>query len=400
MIDNAYILDNGAYSAKVGLSCHEEPKIIPNCIMKAKSERQRPFIGNQIEDCRDASGLFYILPFTKGYLVNWDVQKTVWDYILSNDCCPSNFSESPVIITEPYFNFNPIKEAMSEIFFEEYECQSFLRVNAGDLSVYHYNHDNPGTLCVLLVETGYSFTHIVPYIQGKKIRNKIRRIDVGGKILTNHIKEIISYRQLHVMDETYVMNQVKEDCCFVSEDFSRDVEIARKKYPENTIVRDYALPDYTTIRRGYIRPLDSKEECNQQTIRLNIERFSVPEVLFHPSDLGINQMGIPEAIVRVIKSCPEETQPHLFNNILITGGCAAFPGFKTRVYNDVRSMAPYNCKVRVTVPDNPVTYAWHGGVLFSKDPKFYNYAVTKEEYEKEGHAVIFERFDEANLNFA
>lgn len=49
---------------------------------------------------------------------------------------------------------------------------------------------------------------------------------------------------------------------------------------------------------------------------------------------------------------------------------------------------------------SPVTYAWHGGVLFSKDPKFYNYAVTKEEYEKEGHAVIFERFDEANLNFA
>lgn len=42
--------------------------------MKAKSERRRPFIGNQIEECRDASGLFYILGFQRGYLVNWDVQ--------------------------------------------------------------------------------------------------------------------------------------------------------------------------------------------------------------------------------------------------------------------------------------------------------------------------------------
>lgn len=44
-------------------------RIVPNCIMKAKSERRRPFIGDQVDDCRDASGLFYILPFQKvGFL--------------------------------------------------------------------------------------------------------------------------------------------------------------------------------------------------------------------------------------------------------------------------------------------------------------------------------------------
>lgn len=46
-------------------SCCSLSRIIPNCIMKAKSERRRPFVGDQIEDCRDASGLFYILPFQK-----------------------------------------------------------------------------------------------------------------------------------------------------------------------------------------------------------------------------------------------------------------------------------------------------------------------------------------------
>lgn len=62
------------------------------------------------------------------------------------------------------------------------------------------------------------------------------------------------------MDETYVMNQVKEDACFVSQDFTKDIEIARKKGEANTIVREYVLPDFTSIRRGYIRPPGHKED--------------------------------------------------------------------------------------------------------------------------------------------
>jgi actin-related protein 6 len=64
--------------------------------------------------------------------VNWDVQKNVWDYIFSKDCCPVNFTETPLIVTEPYFNFPSIQEAMTEIFFEEYECTSLLRINGKD----------------------------------------------------------------------------------------------------------------------------------------------------------------------------------------------------------------------------------------------------------------------------
>ena len=61
--------------------------------------------------------------------MNWDTQKTVWDYVFGEQCCKVNFKETSVIITEPYFNFGSIQEAMTEMFFEEYECRSLLRVN-------------------------------------------------------------------------------------------------------------------------------------------------------------------------------------------------------------------------------------------------------------------------------
>ncbi|XP_043593841.1 actin-related protein 6 isoform X2 [Bombus pyrosoma] len=364
---------------------------IPNCIMKAKSERRRPFVGNQIEECRDASGLFYILPFQKGYLVNWDVQKTVWDYIFSKECCLVNLNQLSVIVTEPLFNFPTIQEAMTEIFFEEYECQSLLRINSSTLSCYQYKMENPNTKCCIVVDSGYSFTHIVPYINDTKVKEGIRRIDVGGKLLTNHLKEIISYRQLHVMDETYVINQVKEDSCFVSSEFFKDMETAKNKLENNPIVKDYVLPDYTTLRRGFLKNPEPPNE--QQTLRLSNERFAIPEILFFPSDVGIRQMGIPEAIMDCLKACDEETWPHLLSNIILTGGNAKFPGFQERIYKEVRSLAPAEYTINVHLPENPITYAWHGGKTLSKDPIFSSLLVTREDYEEEGQNLCFERFD-------
>jgi len=50
-------------------------------------------------------------------------------------------------------------------------------------------------------------------------------VDVGGKLLTNHLKELVSYRQWNMMDETSIVNDVKEKCCFLSQDFKQDLEI-------------------------------------------------------------------------------------------------------------------------------------------------------------------------------
>lgn len=144
---------------------------------------------------------------------------------------------------------------MTEIFFEEYECETLLRTTAADLCAFNYLQSIPKSpttalQCCLVIDMGYSFTHIIPFIKGKRVKNAIRRIDIGGKILTNHLKEVISYRQLNVMDESYVINQVKEDACFVSQNFNADMEIGRKRNSENKIVKDYVLPDFTSIRRG------------------------------------------------------------------------------------------------------------------------------------------------------
>jgi len=69
------------------------------------------------------------------------------------------------------------------------------------------------------------------------------------------------------------MNQVKEDACFVSTNYYRDIERAKCRGPQNDIALEYVLPDYSSIRRGFIRPksLFGKKAANgEQVLFFNV----------------------------------------------------------------------------------------------------------------------------------
>ena len=90
----------------------------------------------------------------------------------------------------------------------------------------------------------------------------ITRVDVGGKALTNQLKEIISYRQLDMSAETYVVTHIKvhmlwadsitctpstqEDVCFVAGDFVEELRVCRRDGPSYAHAIEYVLPDFST----------------------------------------------------------------------------------------------------------------------------------------------------------
>lgn len=403
-----FVMDVGANTIKAGFATDKSPHIIPNCKMKVKSERQRQYIGDQIEDCKDCSGLYYLMSHQRGFIMNWDIEREVWDYIFKSKFKNLKPKESSLIITEPYFNFKTIQNNIDEILFEEFGFDSIFRTNAGYLSSIHHQYtsdqnkidahsvESRQPLACLVVDSGFSFSHVVPYIYCEKkgfqkYKEGIRRIDVGGKLLTNHLKEVISYRQINVMDETYVISQCKEDVCFVSDDFDNQLQDCEKN-KRNKIALDYILPDYTNVKRGYVRkpdwrdPTKSLDPSEPQFVRLANERFQVPELLFHPSDVGINQVGLVEAIVDSINSAPKKARPMLYANIVLTGGNVNIPGFKKRIESDVRMNCPSNFASIIHKPANPITYSWTGGKLLETQYQdtLKSQFITKAEYDEFG----------------
>ena len=75
------IIDNGAFTIKGGFGtenptteyCH----VIPNCI--GRDRGRRVWIGSQLEKCTDFGEIAFRRPVEKGFLVNWEAEKAIWD---------------------------------------------------------------------------------------------------------------------------------------------------------------------------------------------------------------------------------------------------------------------------------------------------------------------------------
>ena len=208
--------------------------------------------------------------------------------------------------------------------------------------------------CLLVIDSGFSHSTVTPLYNSRPIHQAIRRLDIGGKFLTNYMKEIVSIRHMDMTAETYLMNQIKEDVCYVSHDFKTDLERTwnqtsgpgRKSHGDRGPAIDYVLPDYITHMKGFARPHDPSlvakrnkygavlgpEGVMEHIMTLGNERFAVPELLFNPSDAGMKEAGLPETVMHSLSGLPPGLWPAMLSNVLVVGGNANMEGFTERLY--------------------------------------------------------------------
>lgn len=208
--------------------------------------------------------------------------------------------------------------------------------------------------CLLVIDSGFSHSTVTPLYKGRPVQQAIRRLDIGGKFLTNYLKELVSIRHYNMLEETHLMNEVKESVCFVSADFSRDLERTwkggvgdRRKVDKDdgSIIVDYVLPDYNTHKQGYTRPHDPTLVAKMKKLgaavsgmgpvedfmTLGNERFTVPELLFNPGDVGMKQVGLPEAVMQSLSGLPPGLWPAMLANVVLVGGNTKIEGFVERL---------------------------------------------------------------------
>jgi actin-related protein 6 len=132
----------------------------------------------------------------------------------------------------------------------------------------------------------------------------------------------------------------------------------------------------------------------QSIVNVTNERFLVPEVLFSPSDIGINQGGIADTIKQVSKSrIPSAFEHLMFSNIVIGGGNTRIPGFKARLQYelDENGYLPDQVKTAVItdVEDDQCLAAWKGLKMFAAQTSVLDtYKMTKRDYQEQGPRIL------------
>ncbi|KIW88985.1 uncharacterized protein Z519_10469 [Cladophialophora bantiana CBS 173.52] len=460
---STFVLDNGGYSIKAGfaplelvgdtealLKCH----IIPNTLVR--SRERKVYVGSHSEEITQWSEALFRRPVENGQVVSWEAQKEIWDQSFFNertahkDLLVKSPEDTTLIFTEPPNTMPAFQKNADEIIMEEWAFGGYSRVIGPSLNAYNDLHplfegpsytkpdNNPMASlpmeCVLVIDSGYSHTTITPLFNGRPLHRAIRRLDFGGKHLTNLLKEVISVRHFDLHQDTKIVNDIKEDVCFVSNDFRRDLEktwkgnkTRQKSTPskpkdshgvrdteqmvsaEDEEIRvDYILPDGIRVLRGFSRPHDptptaarkrkqaalSSEPDAEISMTLGNERFSVPEIIFSPGDIGSKQPGLPDIVMQSLSVLPPLVQVTMLSNVLLVGGNARIPGFLERLEAELRTRVKTEWMVRVRKMSDPVTSTWLGGARLANGfPEIVReYGVTREEYLEHGSAWVARRF--------
>ncbi|KAI0021722.1 actin-domain-containing protein [Xylariomycetidae sp. FL0641] len=420
------VLDNGAYTMKAGFvagDTADEPRVIPNCI--ARDRDRRTYLASDLDQCKDFSEMAFRRPVEKGFVVSWEAEKEIWEHEFLDDKAPQRCdpSETRLLLSEPSNSLPILQTNCDQMVFEEFGFASYYRGIGPSFNAYHdiqailRTPRDPGTQVqlpvevVMLVDAGYSHTTVTPLYQGKPLHSAVRRLDVGGKFMTNYLARLLSLRHYDMRNETHIVNEMKEAACYVSLDFAGDLERTwkgtrgerRESYLNGAgIAKDYVLPDFHTRSKGVVRDYDPSQgskakklaaaEASEDVLTLRNERFTVPELLFHPSDIGMRQPGIADLVMQSLQTLPIGLWPALLANIVVVGGTALFDGFIERLQKEIVKLAPDDCVVRVARPPDPITCTWSGGANLARHEHINAMAVTKQEYEEHGAAWVTRKF--------
>merc|ERR1712141_120432 len=154
--------------------------------------------------------------------------------------------------------------------------------------------------------------------------------------------------------------------CYIALDFDTEMKESSETSDKE---KTYELPDGNIITVGS-------------------ERFRCPEVLFQPSLLGKESLGIHRLAYDSIMGCDVDIRRELYRNTVLSGGTTMFPQMETRLTKELSALAPTAIKVKVVAPPERKYSVWIGGSILSSLSTFQEMWITAENYDEAGPAIV------------
>ncbi|EFC36771.1 hypothetical protein NAEGRDRAFT_44865 [Naegleria gruberi] len=294
----------------------------------------------------------------EGEIVDWFLMDSVLGDTFYKEC-RTEVAEYPMAISvSSYFGLKD-RYKLAEILYETYCSPSVMFVNQGRASLRRYARTGVD------VSIGAGVACVLPVVDGKIIKENIKKLNVNGNDLTNYLGQLIAKKGISTgteLDPKYCegvrnIDTIKAKC------FLLDEYIEESTTPEQSFTFD---------------------DC---TISLGKELYQAPEPLFQPHLIGKDCPGLAEVIHSCISSCEVDTREQLYQNIVFSGASSLFKNLAQRLKKELGELAPNNYKIGVTAPPESKYSVWMG--TCAEAESFYNHDkwVTREMYEEQGEAI-------------
>ena len=326
------VIDNGSGTVKVGFGGEEEPRV---CVSPGAA-----------------------IQF--GTVFRWDDMEELWRETMV-DKLGADPTECTVLLTEGPFAPEENRKKKTEMMFETFGISALHLPVGPALSLYPC-----GKTSGVVLDCGDMVTLSVPVYEGEVLTHAALRHDIGGRILTEYLSQLLRERQgvsLTASDVESVREMKEKYGQVIADPLAVDETLAR-----------------TTDRDVFVLP-DGKE------VPIESERFQAPEALFRPEFIGSDACGIDTMVFRSAIKCDVDLRHTLLHNIVLSGGTSLFPGFRDRIHNALYELTATPGDHTIFAPAERGIGVWLGGSILSSLSTFPDMCIQKEEYDEVGPGV-------------
>ncbi|XAO23742.1 actin-2 [Cryptococcus bacillisporus CA1280] len=354
------VIDNGSGNIKAGFAGEEQPSCyIPSFVGRPKHPRvmagaiqDNLFIGRRAQEFRGLLKIKY--PMEHGVVMDWDDMERIWGWVYGEGLKALS-EEHPVLLTEAPLNPRQNRDIAAQIFFETFNVPAFFTSVQAVLSLY-----SSGRTTGIVLDSGDGVTHAVPVFEGFSMPHAVRRIDLAGRDITDHLQLLLrkAGHNLHTSAEKEVVRTIKEKTCYLA------LNPAKEEKDQSGAWEEFRLPD-------------------GKVIQLGTERFLAPEILFNPELVGQEYPGVHQLIVDSINRADLDLRKSLFSNIVLSGGSTLCTGFGDRLLNEVKKLALKDVKLKIYAPPERKYSTWIGGSILAGLSTFKKMWVSADEYKED-----------------
>lgn len=313
-------------------------------------------------------------PMKEGKVVDWEDMRHLWNHIFYEKLRVTP-AEHRILLTEPPMNPKANRERMAEEMLEHYGFAGFKCSIQAQLVLYAQ-----GLLSGVVVDSGDGVTHVIPVWEGVTPEKLIKRLNVAGRHVTEHLIKLLQVRgyTLNRTADFETARQIKEAACYMGYDLKIEEKLALET---TTLMQTYELPDGRVIKLGQ-------------------ERYLAPEVLFNPGMMDIEQRGMSEMLFFMIQEADIDLRADFYKHIVLSGGSTMYPGLPSRLEKDIRDLyLEHVCKgdesrleklkLKIEDPPRRKHMVFLGGSvladIMADKPEFW---VSPQEWAEEGPRVL------------
>ena len=156
------------------------------------------------------------------------------------------FVQHPVLLTEPPLNPRTNRDIAAQVLFETFNVPALFTSIQAVLSLYA-----SGRTTGIVLDSGDGVSHAVPVYEGFAMPSSIRRIDVAGRDITEHMQLLLRKggHVFHTSAEKEVVRMIKEKTTYIALDPKKEEKewMATKGRADGKEV-EYTLPDGNKLK--------------------------------------------------------------------------------------------------------------------------------------------------------